>query len=55
MKFDSNPIASGPSSSLGIIRFNESEGGPKVGPMVILGIAIAVIAIELVLHLMKFG
>lgn len=55
MKFESGPATSGPSSSLGIMRFFDAdEGGPKVRPEIIVGIAIAFALIVLVLHLFKF-
>ncbi len=45
-----NPIQT-PMSGAGIMRFFDvSGGGPKISPMVVVGVAIAFIVIELLLN-----
>ncbi len=49
VKLRKGPSVSGPSSSLGIMRFFDSDtSGPKMGPEFIIGVALVLILIVLV-------
>ena len=49
MKGISSEPISGPMSSAGIMRFFDvSGGGPKISPMVVMGVCLGLIAIELI-------
>ncbi|MDD5162866.1 MAG: preprotein translocase subunit Sec61beta [Candidatus ainarchaeum sp.] len=50
VKFQSGPNVSGPSSSIGIMRFFDAETpGPKITPEFFIGLAIIVIVVLLVI------
>jgi len=50
VKLSHGPKVSGPSSSLGIVRFFDADtSGPKLSPEFVIGIAIALIALVLVI------
>ncbi len=50
VKLTHGPAASGPSSSLGIMRFFDVDtGGPKLSPEFVVGLALAVIILILLL------
>jgi preprotein translocase subunit Sec61beta len=50
MKGMSSEQISGPMSSAGIMRFFDvSGGGPKISPMVVVGVCIGFIALELII------
>ncbi len=49
MKGISSEPVSGPMSSAGIMRFFDvSGGGPKISPMVVMGICLGLIVIEVI-------
>jgi len=51
VKLNRGPSVSGPSSSLGIVRFfDASTSGPKLSPEFVIGIAIGLIAIVLIIR-----
>ncbi len=51
VKLNRGPAVSGPSSSLGIVRFFDADtSGPKLSPEFVIGAAIAVIALVLVVR-----
>ncbi|MCR4335135.1 MAG: preprotein translocase subunit Sec61beta [archaeon] len=53
MKFNSSPQSSGPSSSIGIMRFFDTDtGGPKMSPEFVVGVTVAFTVIVIVFHLM---
>ncbi len=50
VKLSHGPKVSGPSSSLGIVRFFDADtSGPKLSPEFVIGIAMALIALVLVI------
>ena len=53
MKFNqSKSTSSGPSSSIGIMRFSDSDsGGPKISPEFIIAAAVVFSLVILVMHL----
>jgi len=51
VKLSRGPSVTGPSSSLGIVRFFDADtSGPKLTPEFVVGVAIALIAIVLVVR-----
>jgi len=51
VKFSKGPSVSGPSSSLGIMRFFDSDTkGPKIPPIAVVGIAAALIVALMIVH-----
>lgn len=49
----SEPVGGGPMSSAGIMRFfNVTGGGPKISPMVVVGICVGFIVFEIIMHLL---
>lgn len=54
VKLSRGPAVSGPSSSLGIVRFFDADtSGPKLSPEFVIGIAIALIAIVLIIKIIS--
>ena len=54
MKFTkSGSGESGPSSAIGIMRFNTESGGPKLRPEFVMGIAVVFVLIVLALQLIS--
>jgi len=54
MKMNRGPSVSGPSSSLGIMRFFDSEmEGPKMTPEFVMIVTVAFVAIEIAMHMMS--
>lgn len=52
VKFDSGPSVSGPSSSIGIMRFFDAETpGPKITPEFIIGFAVIIIFVVVVIKI----
>ncbi|MBN1941434.1 MAG: preprotein translocase subunit Sec61beta [Candidatus Diapherotrites archaeon] len=50
VKFQKGPATSGPSSSLGIMRFFDAESpGPKITPEFVVGLAIIVMVVVLII------
>ncbi len=44
--------SSGPMGGAGLIRyFDVDEGGPKISPKVIVGVAVAMIVLEIISHI----
>ncbi len=55
VKLSQGPGLSGPSSSIGIMRFFDVDtGGPKLTPEFVVGISVAVVALVLVLRVFFF-
>ena len=53
MKLSKGPRVSGPSSSLGIMRFFDADtAGPKISPALVVGISVALIVIVLGLKIL---
>ena len=51
VKLNRAPAVSGPSSSLGIVRFFDADtSGPKLSPEFVIGVAIALIALVLIVR-----
>jgi len=51
VKLNRGPAVSGPSSSLGIMRFFDADtSGPKLTPEFVVGVALALIILVLVLR-----
>lgn len=48
----SRPDALGPSSSLGIMRYFEDTGAPKISPEFVIGICVVLIVIMLAIQLL---
>jgi len=54
VKLSRGPAVSGPSSSLGIVRFFDADTtGPKLSPEFVIGAAIALIAIVLIIKIIS--
>lgn len=54
VKLSRGPAVTGPSSGLGIVRFFDADTvGPKLSPELVIGIAIALIAIVAIAKLMS--
>ncbi len=50
VKLSRGPATSGPSSSLGIMRFFDVDtGGPKMSPEFVVGVALALIILVLII------
>ena len=50
VKLESGPSVSGPSSSIGIMRFFDAETpGPKITPEFIIGLAVIVVLVVVVI------
>lgn len=54
VKLSRGPAVSGPSSSLGIVRFFDADtAGPRLSPEFVVGIAVALIAVVLIIKIIS--
>lgn len=49
MKMNTSKSSGGPSSAIGIMKFNEQLPGPKLSPELVVGVVIAFIIVILIL------